>query len=62
MRSGQDGKLWAIMQRKNAPDYSIPEVSLNEQIKVLKEYARHSHQPLKRRIRSILRRIYYRAL
>lgn len=62
IRSGQDGELWAIMQRKNASDYSIPEVSLNEQVEVLKEYVRHSHQPLKRRIRSILRRIYYRAL
>ena len=62
IRSGQDGELWAIMQRKNAPGYSIPEVSLNEQFNVLKEYVRHSHQPFKRRIRSILRRIYYRVL
>jgi len=62
IRTGQDGELWAIMQRKNAVDYSIPEVSLNEQFKVIQEYVRHSHQPLRRRIISILRRIYYRAL
>ena len=62
IKSGQDGELWAIMQKKNAIDYSIPEISPNEQLKVIKEYVKHTHQPLRRRIKSILKRIYYRAL
>lgn len=62
IKYGQEGELWAIMQKKNAADYSIPEISPNEQLKVIKKYANHTHQPLRRRIRSILRRIYYRAL
>lgn len=62
MKTGQNGELWAIMQRKNTPDYSIPEISPDKQLKVLKKYVSHTHQPLRRRIRLILKRIYYRAL
>lgn len=61
VKHGQDGELWAIMQKHKVENYSIPEISPDEQFKIIKEYVNNSHQLLRRRIISILRRIYYRA-
>jgi len=58
---GHNGDIWAILQKTRTDDHPIPDISPEEQLNSVNKYLDHSHQPLKRRVKGFLRRLYYRA-
>ncbi len=59
--AGDEGEVWAILQRR-VTNYLIPEdISPIDQLTVIKKMVNYNRFPLKSRIRAVLKRVYYRA-